>query len=69
MTGKIKLIFIFGIIITALPILGIPRSVKDIILFVVGISSIMLSFALRKNLKILRLKLKRLEGQQGTMMQ
>lgn len=69
MVGKIKLILILGIIIVVIPILGIPRSIKDIVLFVIGGLLIILSFSLRKNVKILRLKLKRLEGQQGTLMQ
>ncbi len=69
MKGKIKLLVFIGAIITALPILGFPRTIKTIILFVLGISTILLAISLRHNIKILRLKLKRIEGQQGVMTQ
>ena len=69
MKGKIKLLIIIGIIITALPILGFPRNLKTIILFVLGISIILLTLSIKHGIKILRLKLKRIEGQQGTLIQ
>ena len=69
MNGKIKLLLISGIIITLLPILGLPRGIKNIILFVLGVSVIFLSFSIKRGVKTLRLKLKRIEGQQGTMIQ
>jgi Ca2+/Na+ antiporter len=69
MKGKIKLLILIGIIITALPILGFPKNMKTIILFVLGISTILLTISIRHGIKILRLKLKRIEGQQGTLIQ
>ena len=69
MNGKTTLLIILGILITALPILGFPRTIKTIILFVVGISIILLTVSIRHGIKILRLKLKRIEGQQGTFIQ
>jgi|LNFM01.2.fsa_nt_gb hypothetical protein len=69
MNGKIKLLLFIGIFTTALPILGFPRTIKTIILFVLGISSILLTLSLKRGIKTLRLKLKRIEGQQGTLIQ
>ncbi len=69
MKGKLKIVTLLGGIIVAVPLLGIPRSVKDILYFVIGGILIILSFILRKNIKILHLKIKRLEGQQGTLVQ
>lgn len=69
MKGKIKLLLFIGIVITALPILGFPRTIKTITLFVLGISIILLALSLRRGIKTLRLKLKRIEGQQGTLIQ
>jgi hypothetical protein len=69
MKGKIKLLIFIGAVVTALPILGLPRTTKTIVLFILGISTILLSLSLRKGIRILRLKLKRIEGQQGTLIQ
>lgn len=69
MKGKIKLLIAIGIIITVLPILRFPRTINTIILFVLGISIITLALSVRHGIKILRLKLKRIEGQQGTLVQ
>lgn len=69
MNGKIKLLFIIGIVVTAMPILGFPRNIKTILLFVCGISILLLSISVKRGIKTLRLKLKRIEGQQGTLIQ
>ena len=69
MNGKIRLLVIIGILTTVLPLLGLPRSTKNIILFIIGISSLLLVFSLKRGIKTLRLKLKRIEGQQGTLIQ
>ncbi len=69
MNGKIKLLLLIGIVVTALPILGFPRNIKTIILFVCGIGTILLVVSLKRGIKTLRLKLKRIEGQQGTFIQ
>lgn len=69
MNGKIKLLIIIGIIITALPILGFSRNIKTIVLFVLGISIILLAFSIKRGIKTLRLKLKRAEGAQGVMIE
>lgn len=66
MNGKIKLLIFNSILITALPLLGLPRTIKNVILFVVGLVSLVLVLSIKKGVKILRLKLKRIEGQQGT---
>jgi hypothetical protein len=62
MKGKLKLLIFIGIVITALPILGFPRNVKTIILFVFGLSIILLALSLKKSIRILKLKLKRAES-------
>ncbi len=69
MKGKIKLLIVIGVIITALPILGFPRNLKTIILFVLGISIILLAISLRRGIKLLRLKLKRTEVQSDALIQ
>ncbi len=62
MKGKLKLLIFIGIVITALPILGFPRNIKTIILFVFGLSIILLALSLKKSIRILKLKLKRAES-------
>lgn len=69
MNGKIKLLLLIGIVVTALPILGFPRNTKTIILFACGIGIVLLAVSLKRGIKTLRLKLKRIEGQQGTFIQ
>ncbi len=69
MNGKIKLLVIISILTIALPLLGLPRSTKNVFLFIIGISSLLLVFSLKRGIKLLRLKLKRIEGQQGTLIQ
>lgn len=69
MNAKLKLSVVIGILITTLPLLGIPRGAKDISLFILGGTIVLMSVLLRKQIKLLRLKLKRLEGQQGTLIQ
>lgn len=69
MKGQIKLLIFIGIAITALPILGFPRNLKTIILFALGTSTILLVLSLKRGIKTLKLKLKRIEGQQGTLIQ
>lgn len=69
MKGRIKVLLLIGIIITALPILGFPRGMKNVILFIIGIGIILLAFSIKNGIKILKLKLKRIEGQQGTLIQ
>jgi hypothetical protein len=69
MNGKIKLLIIVGVIVLTLPILGFPRGIKTVLHFVLGISIILLALSLKRGIKILRLKLNRIEGQQGTMIQ
>ncbi|MDQ5930982.1 MAG: hypothetical protein QG674_148 [Patescibacteria group bacterium] len=61
MKGKLKLLIFIGIIITALPLLGFPRNIKTIMLFVFGLSVIFLGLSLKKSIRILKLKLKRAE--------
>ena len=69
MNGKIKLLIIAGIFITALPLLNIPRGSKTPLIVVIGIGTILLSVSLKREVKILKLKLKRSEGQQGVVIQ
>lgn len=69
MSGKIKLLIFFGILITAFPILNFPRSIKTILLFVMGIATILIAFSIRRAVRKLKLKIKHIEGQQGVMMQ
>jgi Ca2+/Na+ antiporter len=69
MNSKIKLLVILGISVILLPILGIPRHIKDIAFFIIGGVVIIVAYLLRHAIKTLRLKLKRLEGQQGTLIQ
>ncbi len=69
MNAKIKVLLVIGVCVIVLPLIGIPRGVKDISLFILGGLIIATSLFLKKQIKILRLKLKRLEGQQGTMIQ
>jgi hypothetical protein len=69
MSGKIKLLIFFGIFITAFPILNFPRSVKTILLFVIGIATILLTLSIKRGIRKLKLKIKHIEGQQGVMMQ
>ncbi len=64
MNSKIKLILFLFILTTVLPVLGFPRSIKNTILFVIGISGIFIAFSLKRNIKTLRLKIKRFESQQ-----
>lgn len=67
MNGKIKLLLFIGLLVALLPVLSFPRNIKNTILFVLGIGLILLAFGIKRGVKTLRLKLKRLEGQQGTM--
>lgn len=69
MNAKLKVMIVIGVCIAALPLIGVPRGVKDIILFIIGGFIIFISLLLKKQIKLLRLKLKRLEGQQGTLIQ
>ncbi len=69
MNGKIKLLIFNSILITALPLLGFPRTIKNVLLFVVGFISLLALWSIKKGVKLLRLKLKRIEGQQGTLIQ
>ena len=69
MNGKIKLLIFLAIINIALPLLGFPRNIKNIILFIVGFISLFFLFSLKKSIRIIKLKLKRIEGQQGTLIQ
>lgn len=67
MNGKIKLLLFIGLLVALLPVMSFPRNIKNTILFVLGIGLILLAFGIKRGVKTLRLKLKRLEGQQGTM--
>ncbi len=69
MKGSMRLLILIGIIVALLPILGFPGSVKTAILFAAGISLLLIAFSLRRHIKMLKLKLKRIEGQQGTLIQ
>ena len=69
MSGKIKLLIFFGILITAFPILNFPRSIKTILLFVMGIGTMLVAISIRRAVRKLKLKIKHIEGQQGVMMQ
>lgn len=51
MNGKIKLLIFNSILITALPLLGLPRTIKNIILFAVGLVSLALVLSIKKRCK------------------
>ncbi|MBP6857690.1 MAG: hypothetical protein KBC11_00615 [Candidatus Pacebacteria bacterium] len=67
MNSKIKLLLLVGVITALVPVLNFPRSIKNMIIFILGISIVFLAFGIKRGVKTLRLKLKRIEGQQGTM--
>ncbi len=69
MNGHIKLLIFCGIVVVAMPFLGFPARVETILLFVAGFGVIFLAYAIKRGVKTLRLKLKRIEGQQGTFIQ
>jgi hypothetical protein len=69
MSGKIKLLIFFGILITAFPLLNFPRSIKTILLFIMGIGTILVALSIKRAVRKLKLKIKHIEGQQGVMMQ
>lgn len=65
MNGKIKLLLFIGVVTTALPILGFSRSIKTIILFILGIGGILLTLSIKRGVRRLRLKLKKAENAQA----
>ncbi len=69
MNAKIRILFVLSAVVFILPLLGIPRNTKDILLYAIGALLIVLGFFIKRSIKTLRLRLKRLEGQQGTLIQ
>lgn len=67
MNSKIKLITIASFLVFIMPLIGIPRNFKNILLFIFGAVIFLSILSLKKNIKTLKLKLKRLEGQQGSL--
>jgi hypothetical protein len=61
MTAYLRTLFWTGIVLLFLPHLGIPNAVKVILAIAIGCMLIFLSFAIGKEHKITRLKLRRLE--------
>lgn len=61
MLGKLKVLFLSGIIILFLPYIGIPDSWKDIGSIVFGVLIIYLTFALKYQYKVMKSRLNRLE--------
>jgi hypothetical protein len=61
MIGNIRTICYIGIGLLFLPHLGIPNSWKFILAVAIGLVLIVISFLLKKQYKILKFKLKRLE--------
>lgn len=69
MIMKMKLLLTTGILIVFMPILGFPRNIKNILLFIIGIFIIILTFSIKNGIRILKLRLKRIEDQQASMIQ
>jgi hypothetical protein len=65
MNGKIKLLMLISVMTIALPLLGFPRTTKNIILFVLGSGGVLLILSIKRGVRILRLKVKRFEQQQN----
>jgi hypothetical protein len=63
MIGKISIVFWIGLGMLFLPFFGIPDSWKLILAVLIGIALIALSFTLRKNYKLMKYKLRKLEQQ------
>jgi hypothetical protein len=61
MIGSIRLICYIGIGMLFLPYFGIPNTWKLLLAILVGIALIVISFMMKKQYKILKFKLKRLE--------
>jgi Ca2+/Na+ antiporter len=61
MIGKLKFLFIIGIVTLVLPYIGVPDSWKRIITIAFGALIIYLTFALKHEHKILRGRINRLE--------
>lgn len=61
MMGKIKLLFWIGLVMLFLPFLGIPNVWKTGLAIFIGLVLIVLSFSIRRGIKLLKFKLRRLE--------
>ena len=69
MMMKMKLLLICGIVVITLPILGLTRNIKNILFFIAGLIIIVMTFSIKKSIRILRIRLKRAENQEGTVVQ
>lgn len=58
--SKTKVILILGVLVAILPILGIPRSIKNILISIIGLLIIYLSYFLYKSLKKGKAKAKKI---------
>jgi hypothetical protein len=61
MIGRLRLVFWTGIALTFLPFFGIPNTWKTGLAIAIGIGLIVLSIALRKKYRALRLIIRNLE--------
>jgi len=66
MIGKLRLIFWIGVVMLFLPFFGIPNTWKTILAILVGIALIMISLALRKQYRVMRMTIKMLEQNNET---
>lgn len=66
MIARTKLVIVLGGLVILVPLIGMPRNVRDVVLLIFGSVLIALGISLGRGVRTLRLKLKRLEGQQGT---
>lgn len=63
MIGNISIVFWVGFGMLFLPFFGIPDSWKLILAVLIGCALMFLSFVLRKNYKLMKYKLRKLEQQ------
>jgi hypothetical protein len=61
MIGRLRLVFWIGIVLTFLPFFGVPSTWKTVSAIVIGIGLMILSIALRKRYRALRLIIRNLE--------
>ncbi len=62
MLNKLRYLFWVGIIILFLPYIGIPNNIKSILTIILGFVIIFLSIKIKKNYKMLKLKIYQLEN-------
>lgn len=58
MLSKLRTLFWLGILMLVLPFIGIPNTAKMIVALGIGVVLIVLAFAMRREYRTLRLKLK-----------